>query len=227
MSSTIDPDLNLDEALATSPATLPKAVARFFNSPTPFIIGSILMITAAYRVYLGGFEWFEIFIPIGLIAFWPFQEWLIHVFVLHFKPVKLGRFTFDLPVAKKHRAHHRAPWKLSLVFMPLHSFVAIVPLMFGLWIGILPTIELALTGIGFHLFFTLHYEWVHFLVHTRYRPKSWLYARMWRNHRLHHCKNEHYWMGVTTMFGDLVLGTLPTPTSVPLSETCRTLGVEE
>ena len=46
---------------------------------------------------------------------------------------------------------------------------------------------------------------------------------MGRNHRLHHFKNEHYWMGVTMHLGDRVLGTLASPKEVPTSPTCRDL----
>ena len=62
------------------------------------------------------------------------------------------------------------------------------------------------------------------MVHTRYRPRSWLYDRMWRNHRLHHFMNEHYWYGVTMLSGDRLLSTGPDRKSVEPSLTCRTLG---
>ena len=42
------------------------------------------------------------------------------------------------------------------------------------------------------------YEWTHYLVHSDYRPQSRWYRSVWRNHRLHHYKNEHYWFTVTT-----------------------------
>jgi sterol desaturase/sphingolipid hydroxylase (fatty acid hydroxylase superfamily) len=44
----------------------------------------------------------------------------------------------------------------------------------------------------------LVYEWVHYLVHTDYRPRTAPYRAIWRHHRLHHYKNEHYWFTVTT-----------------------------
>jgi len=70
-----------------------------------------------------------------------------------------------------------------------------------------------------------HYEWTHLLVHTRYRPKNRYYKRLEANHRLHHYRNEHYWLGVTSNLGDRVLRTLPNDKSdVPLSDTARTLG---
>jgi sterol desaturase/sphingolipid hydroxylase (fatty acid hydroxylase superfamily) len=74
------------------------------------------------------------------------------------------------------------------------------------------------------LFFSLalNYEWVHFLIHTAYVPRTRFYRRLWRNHRLHHYKNEHYWYGVTMLSGDRLLQTLPIA-DVPRSETCRML----
>src|SRR5439155_1152550 len=44
----------------------------------------------------------------------------------------------------------------------------------------------------------LSYEWVHFLVHSDYRPVTRAYRAVWNNHRLHHYKNEHYWFTVTS-----------------------------
>jgi sterol desaturase/sphingolipid hydroxylase (fatty acid hydroxylase superfamily) len=71
----------------------------------------------------------------------------------------------------------------------------------------------------------LHYEWVHLLVHSRYRPRSRYYSRLAKNHRLHHFRNESYWLGVTIDTGDRLARTLPADRSaVPLSETARTLG---
>ena len=55
----------------------------------------------------------------------------------------------------------------------------------------------------------LGYEWTHLLIHTAYVPKSAAYRRIWRNHRLHHFKNENYWHGVTNNLSDTVLGTNP------------------
>ena len=54
-----------------------------------------------------------------------------------------------------------------------------------------------------------HYEWVHLLVHTRYRPRSRYYRRLARNHRLHHFRDERSWLGVTSNLGDRLLRTYP------------------
>jgi hypothetical protein len=68
---------------------------------------------------------------------------------------------------------------------------------------------------------------VHFLVHTRWRPRWRPYQVLWRNHRLHHYKNEHFWFGVTRLAADRWLGTQPARDAVATSPTCRTLGVAE
>jgi hypothetical protein len=67
------------------------------------------------------------------------------------------------------------------------------------------------------------YEWTHFLIHTAHRPRSRYYRAIWRNHRLHHFKNEHYWHGITNNVSDRVLGTNPGAPDVPKSRTARTL----
>src|SRR6202043_1216181 len=84
-------------------------------------------------------------------------------------------------------------------------------------------LPLTLTGIAFAYLGLFRYEWSHFLIHTPYVPKSRWYRTIWRNHRLHHFKNEDYWMGVSSNLGDRVLGTNPDQRAVPKSQTARTL----
>jgi sterol desaturase/sphingolipid hydroxylase (fatty acid hydroxylase superfamily) len=70
------------------------------------------------------------------------------------------------------------------------------------------------------------YEWTHFLIHSSYRPQHRPYRSVWRAHRNHHFRNEHYWFGVTMHLADHVLGTFPDRSEVEVSLTARTLGVE-
>jgi hypothetical protein len=68
------------------------------------------------------------------------------------------------------------------------------------------------------------YEWTHYLVHSDYRPRSRWYRSVWRNHRLHHYKNEHYWFTVTSAgTADRLFGTYPDPTTVEKSATAKNL----
>ncbi len=195
-----------------------------FASPRSFVL--TLTALFAVRLWLGGFSWWDLAIVPLILAMQPFAEWLIHVYILHYKPRRwLGRI-FDLQVAQFHRAHHRDPWHLADVFIPRRAaFTGFVLLASG-WYVLMPTLELATTALLVSVSMAFAYEWIHYLTHTAYRPRTRVYRHLWRFHRLHHFKNEHYWQGVTNHFGDRVLGTMPDHTRVPNSPTCRTLGVE-
>ncbi len=70
----------------------------------------------------------------------------------------------------------------------------------------------------------LGYEWTHYLIHSDYKPKTRFYRAIWRNHRQHHFKNEHYWFTVTSSgTADRVLGTYPDLASVETSPTAKNL----
>jgi hypothetical protein len=129
----------------------------------------------------------------------------------------------DFELAQKHRAHHADPWRHDLVFIPARSFIFSLPGVVALWWLVTPSSSLMWTGVLTTLVLALHYEMVHFGVHTRIQPRLAYYQRLWRNHRLHHFKNEHYWYGVTRTAGDVWLRTQPDPASVSPSPTVRAL----
>ena len=56
-----------------------------------------------------------------------------------------------------------------------------------------PRTGMGLTFLVTILAFGVIYEWCHYLIHTDYKPKGAVYRVIWRDHRLHHFKNEHYW----------------------------------
>jgi hypothetical protein len=206
------------------PRSLREALPVFLAHGSPRILVACLALALATRLRVGAWSAWDLAPVAGLLAFWPVQEWLIHVFILHAKPRAILGRRFDGRVPRKHRAHHREPWKLELLFIPMHSFVYSIPLLVALWWLVTPSVPLWLTGVTAHFALALHYEWIHFLVHTRVQPKRAFYRRLWRNHRRHHFKNEHYWFGVTMLSGDRLLRTAPELADVPTSPTARTLG---
>jgi hypothetical protein len=206
--------------------TLGEAVVKFFSYPTPWIIALTALAAWVARPLVGGFGWWDLIIPLAIVAFWPIQEWLIHVFILHLKPFEVFGKRIDLHLAKKHRDHHGDPWRVEDVFIPLRTLIVGLPVGVGIWLLVAPDWGIALTGVGFYASLGLVYEWTHYLVHTNYRPKTKLYRRLWKNHRLHHFKNEQLWYGVTMLSGDRLLGTSPNVDEAETSETCRTLGVD-
>lgn len=211
-------------APAALPATWREAVPEFLRHASPRFLLAALSVAVAARIAVGGWSPWDVVPVLALLAFWPIQEWLIHVFILHRRPTRWRGRTVDFRVPRKHRAHHADPWRLDLVFIPFHSFAYSLPILVGLWLLVAPSTPLALTGICAHLALALHYEWVHYLCHTRVSPRLGYYQRLVKNHRRHHFKNEHYWYGVTTLGGDRLLGTAPEPGAVPTSPTARSLG---
>lgn len=198
----------------------------FFGHASPRILVAALALALCARAGLGAVGARDLVPLAALLLLWPLQEWLIHVVVLHWRPLRVLGRVLDFPVPRKHRAHHADPTELPLVFIPLHSYCYTLPAVAALWWLAAPDPALAATGIAGHVALALHYEWVHFLVHTRWRPRWRSYRRLWRNHLLHHYKNEHYWFGVTRLSADRWLGTQPRRDAVPTSPSCRTLGVE-
>ena len=206
--------------------SLGTALRVFFKFPSPWSFVVALTAVGGLRLWLGNFSVWDLAVFPLILALQPFAEWLIHVYILHFKPKRLLGRVFDFQVAQFHRAHHRDPWHLEDVFIPRRAgFLGLVLLAIG-WYLLMPTTELAATALLDSVFMAFVYEWIHYLTHTAYRPRTRLYRNLWRLHRLHHFKNEHYWQGVTNHFGDRILGTMPDHTKVPNSPTCRTLGVE-
>lgn len=198
---------------------------RFFaSSVTPRIIAPTLLVAAGVRLFLGGWSWWDLAVVAGLIAAEPFIEWLIHVFILHWKPKRfLGR-ELDPLVARKHRAHHSDPRKTEWIFVPLPVLAKAMPLTGLAYLLVFPTLRLGMTAITAATAILLTYEWTHYLIHSRYKPRTRFYRYIWKAHRLHHFKNENYWFGVTNPLGDHVLGTFPEKEEVETSATCRNLG---
>jgi len=187
----------------------------------PMLIGFV-----AWRVYLGNWQISDLYVALALIGFQPFTEWLIHIGILHWKPRKVAGIPIDLHAAKKHRGHHWDPNDVPQIFIPLFDLATLILGVGLLLVVLLPRTELVVTGAVVGTSLALTYEWTHYLIHTAYRPKSGWYRAIWRSHRLHHYRNEHYWFGVTNNIGDRVLRTNPEKTAVPVSDTARTLGVD-
>ena len=203
---------------------LGQAWSAFWRHPSPWLIGAFLAGSIAYRATLHSFTWPELIAPVALVVLFPVIEWVIHVGILHWRPRRVGGVPVDSLLARKHRAHHADPRVLPLVFIPwqvelwlLPSYVVLGLFAFpGVTIG--PTLLVAVGALMFS------YEWVHYLVHSDYRPRSRAFRAVWRNHRLHHYKNEHYWFTVTSSgTADRLFGTYPDVSSVRRSKTVRDL----
>ena len=201
--------------------------ARFFFSHlNAKLISGALLVTVVVRLVLGGWTKWDAVVLVAFIAAEPFVEWMIHVFILHFKPRKVFGREIDPLISRKHRAHHSDPRKVEWIFVPMPVLTRAIPVILLLYVLLLPSLRLGITASATGLAILLTYEWTHYLIHSRYQPRYRLYRYIWRAHRLHHYKNENYWFGVTVHTADHVLGTFPGRDEVETSPTCRTLGVE-
>jgi sterol desaturase/sphingolipid hydroxylase (fatty acid hydroxylase superfamily) len=176
------------------------------------------------RIIVGDWQLTDTLVPPAMLALFPFFEWVVHVFILHWRPKRFGRLTLDPLLAREHRAHHMDPRSVPLIFIPAKSLLWVLPLAVGIALLAFPRLGIGLTFLVFISALGLGYEWTHYLVHSDYKPKTRVYRAIWRNHRQHHFKNEHYWFTVTSSgTADRVLGTYPDLATVATSRTAKNL----
>jgi hypothetical protein len=214
----------MTETTRSRGVTLADAAREFLRHPTPWLLAGALLAAVVARAVVGDWRWSDAMLPFVVLAAFPFVEWVIHVVVLHWKPRRIAGFTLDPILARKHREHHVDPRIVKLIFIPLQSLLGALASALIVAFVFISRTGLGLTFLVVTFTIGLVYEWTHYLVHTDYKAKTALYRKIWRNHRLHHFKNEHYWFGVSTPgTADRVLGTYPDPPSVPASPTAKNL----
>jgi hypothetical protein len=213
--------------------TIGAARREFARKRSPWMIGGAIVVAAALRIGIGDLGWRDAVTAAAMLVVYPFGEWAIHVYLLHMKPFRLAGRRIEAPAARDHREHHSQPNDLSLILLgpkelaqlllvAVPAVVAVGALAVGLLAGPVPLGALVSAALaGYCAIFV--YEWTHFLIHTAHRPRSRYYRAIWRNHRLHHFKNEHFWHGITNNVSDRVLGTNPEQGAVSRSRTARTL----
>jgi sterol desaturase/sphingolipid hydroxylase (fatty acid hydroxylase superfamily) len=204
--------------------SLRAAFGIFARELNPRLIGGMFTVALVVRIALGGWGWRDLIVAGVILALEPFTEWVIHVTVLHLRPITLRGRTVELHIARRHRLHHMDPKVIKHVLIPQGVLFRLVLFAVPLYYVVTPTWRQALTGLLTSYAMLLTYEWTHFLIHSTYVPRSWYYRYIWRAHRLHHYKNENYWFGVTVHVADHLLRTFPQRDDVDTSPTARTLG---
>jgi hypothetical protein len=209
-----------------------REIARVYlgRGSARVLIAAAIVLGAA-RVVVRSFGWGDLVVLVVTVAIAGTVEWIIHRFLLHAREDAWTSRT--LGTGSGHRRHHLDPpdidWLMlrgldAAVFITAFGAVTAVWTLPLMWLTGSAFLGPFLTAWTLAAIGLAHYEWVHLMVHTRYRPRTRYYRRLATNHRLHHYRNERYWLGVTTNSGDRLLRTYPKhKTDVPLSDTARTL----
>ena len=174
-----------------------EAFAIFSRQFTARMLFGLAAVVIAARIWLGEFTIWDPMLAAMMVIFHPLTEWVIHVVLLHWKPRRILGIWVDFRASKDHRSHHEAPHDPKYWFMPISTSLLGFASAWVLGYLLLPAWPIRFTFVGVALCIGFVYEWTHYLCHSSYRPRSAWYRRLWKYHRLHHFKNEHYWMGVT------------------------------
>ena len=158
-------------------------------------------------------------ILLGALLFY-LSEYGMHRFAFHAPPLSwpwLRKLQHRL-----HYDHHVEPNRLDLLFLPIWFLVpnlAVATALVALVFGAEPSLS-ALFGMMLAI---LHYEWVHYVAHIPYQPKTRFGRWLKQYHLRHHFISEKHWFGVSNPTLDHVFGTFRAPGDVQKSDTTRKL----
>ena len=164
----------------------------------PFIIGlpfyavnaQEFSVVRAVLLYLGG------------MFFWTLFEYLAHRFLFHWitESPRAQKFVYIM-----HGNHHHYPRDRDRLFMPPLPSLVLASVIFGIMYLAMGRYALPFFP-GFMLGYLL-YASMHYAIHAWNPPFRWM-KPLWRNHHLHHYKNEERGFGVSSTFWDHVFGTM-------------------
>ncbi|MBS1916396.1 MAG: sterol desaturase family protein [Bacteroidetes bacterium] len=173
----------------------------------PLVIWGMYLPVIAYMLYhsnvaLGFNATYIVSIFFAGMFFWTFFEYIMHRFVFHWV-AESGRARKVVYVM--HGNHHEYPRDRERLFMPPVPSIILASIIFSLQYLVLREYSFMFFP-GFLLGY-LMYGSMHYAIHAWNPPFKWM-KPLWRNHHLHHYKNEHQGYGVSTTIWDRVFGTM-------------------
>ena len=139
--------------------------------------------------------------------FWSFFEYMIHRFAFHFlaESERASKIVYLI-----HGNHHEYPRDKQRLFMPPVPSIILATVVFASMyflaslIGITEAVFAFFPGfmLGYLMYGTMHYA-----IHAWNPPFRWMKA-LWRNHHLHHYKEQEKGFGVSSTLWDHVFGTM-------------------
>lgn len=138
----------------------------------------------------------------GGMFFWTFFEYLAHRFLFHWmaESKRAQKFIYIM-----HGNHHHYPRDKDRLFMPPLPSIILAGTIFGLMYLLMRSYTYTFFP-GFMLGYLL-YASMHYAIHAWNPPFKWM-KPLWRNHHLHHYKDEGKGFGVSSTFWDHVFGTM-------------------
>jgi len=156
---------------------------------------------------------------IGAFTFYV-SEYGFHRFGFHAQP---SRFAFIRKLQHRlHYDHHAEPDRLDLLFLPVWFLVpnlALTALGFAIIFG-WSVVASAMCGVMLAIF---HYEWVHYVAHIPYQPRTRIGKWIKQYHLRHHFISEKFWFGVSNPSMDFIGRTYKVATEVKRSASTRKL----
>jgi sterol desaturase/sphingolipid hydroxylase (fatty acid hydroxylase superfamily) len=192
-----------------------KGQAQIFKNPQLEQLTKThpLLIWGMYTPIMIGFPYYAItrigmtplyafLILLGGMFFWTFFEYIAHRFIFHWisENENTKRLVYIL-----HGNHHEYPRDRERLFMPPVPSLMISSLLFGIMFMLMQYYAIVFFP-GF-IFGYLLYASMHYAIHAWNPPFKWM-KPLWRNHHLHHYKDEEKGFGVSTTLWDRLFGTM-------------------
>ncbi|HEX2532455.1 MAG TPA: sterol desaturase family protein [Chitinophagaceae bacterium] len=133
---------------------------------------------------------------------WTLFEYIMHRFAFHWiaDSNRAQKFIYIM-----HGNHHHYPRDRHRLFMPPVPSVIISSSIFAVMYLLMGNYSFSFFP-GFILGYLI-YASMHYAIHAYNPPFKWM-KPLWRNHHLHHYKDEHKGFGVSTTIWDRVFGTM-------------------
>lgn len=143
----------------------------------------------------------------GGIFFWTFFEYFIHRYAFHFiaESERAKKIVYIL-----HGNHHEYPRDRERLFMPPVPSLIIAGLVFCLmflFLYVLGKHEYVFSFFAGFVLGYLIYGSMHYAIHAFNPPFKWM-KPLWRNHHLHHYKEQEKGFGVSSTLWDHIFGTM-------------------
>jgi len=173
----------------------------------PLVIWGMYLPVIIYMLYYSashlGFSLTRVFLVFfGAIFFWTFFEYIAHRYLYHWVSdnPRIQKFVYTM-----HGNHHHYPRDKQRLFLPPVPSLILSSAIFGLIYLVLRQYAFMFFP-GFMLGYLI-YGSMHYAIHAFNPPFKWM-KPLWRNHHLHHYKDEHHGYGVSTTLWDRVFGTM-------------------